>query len=115
MDPPHIMLLFQPLESAVDATFWSALGDLKLDTLGLSEEALSCHGACPRAPFAADQPCRCAQPYVRQREPAYNCNAGWYSASSHAELAARLNLDLASLESDPPQRPVSLDSLLHCP
>ena len=60
MDPPHNMLLFQPLESAVDATFWSALSDLKLDTLGLSEEALLCHGASSEAPFAADQPYRCA-------------------------------------------------------
>jgi hypothetical protein len=43
-DPSHDMLLFQPLESAVDATFWSALGDLKLDSLGLSEDAIMCHG-----------------------------------------------------------------------
>ena len=108
------MLLFQPLESAVDATFWSALGDLKLDTLGLSEEALKCHGASPHAPFAACQPCaiavsnpKCAKPVNLRTKRLFTAMAGWYSASSHAELAARLNLDLASLESDPPQRPVS--------
>ena len=56
------MLLFQPLESAVDSTFWSALSDLKLDTLGLSEEALTCHGASPPARFAARQPCRRGNP-----------------------------------------------------
>lgn len=44
MAAEHAVLQFQTLQSAVDATFWTKLKELKLDQLGLSEAPLPLRG-----------------------------------------------------------------------
>lgn len=40
---PHTLLQFTPFQSAIDASFWHALVDKKLDIIQLSEKAQTLH------------------------------------------------------------------------